>query len=173
MHVLLVLEQRAVQRRDGVLRFLGAQGFRRDVLGQQQLQPVDQFAGRRLLLQAGHVAQVEEHFQRFLEQLVLEDREMHADDALHGLLVRELDVVEEAAAQEGVGQFLLVVRGDDDQRPVPGLDGAMQLVAVEFHAVEFAQQVVGNSMSALSISSISTTDGCSHSKACHSTPCTM
>jgi hypothetical protein len=29
--------------------------------------------------------------------------------------------LEEAAAQEGVGQFLLVVRGDEDQRPVAAL----------------------------------------------------
>jgi hypothetical protein len=42
-------------------------------------------------------------------------REMHVDDARHRLLVGELDVVEEAAAQEGVGQFLFVVRGDDDR----------------------------------------------------------
>ncbi|AIT24913.1 hypothetical protein D558_0219 [Bordetella holmesii 44057] len=44
---------------------------------------------------------------------------------------------------------------------------------MEFHAVEFAQQVIGNSMSALSISSISRTTGSGASKACHSVPCTM
>ena len=63
---------------------------------------------------------------------------MDVDDALHGPLVRELNVVEEAAAQEGVGEFLLIVGGNDDQRPMLCLDRAVQLVAVEFHAVELA-----------------------------------
>jgi hypothetical protein len=35
--------------------------------------------------------------------------------------VGELDVVEEAAAQEGVRQLLLVVAGDDDDRAVRAL----------------------------------------------------
>jgi hypothetical protein len=64
------------------------------------------------------------------------------DDVGHRLAVREFDVVEEAAAQEGVRQFLLVVRGDDDQRAVPGHHHLARLVDVEFHAVELAQQVV-------------------------------
>ena len=68
---------------------------------------------------------------------------MHVDDGAHGLGVGELDVVEEAAAQEGVGQLLLVVGGDDDDRAVPGLDGLVRLVDVELHAVELLQQVVG------------------------------
>jgi hypothetical protein len=51
--------------------------------------------------------------------------------------------VEEAAAQEGVGQFLFVVGGDEHQRAVLGLDELARLVAVELHAVELAQQVVG------------------------------
>jgi hypothetical protein len=37
---------------------------------------------------------------------------------LHRVGVGKLDVVEEAAAQEGVGQFLLVVGGDE--RPAGG-----------------------------------------------------
>ena len=51
------------------------------------------------------------------DQLLLDAREMHVDDRVHRRRVREADVVEEAAAQEGVGQFLLVVRGDDHDRP--------------------------------------------------------
>ena len=68
---------------------------------------------------------------------------MHVDDALHGGRVGELDVVEEAAAQEGVGQLFFVVGGDEDQRTVLGAHQFTGLVAVELHAVEFAQQVVG------------------------------
>ena len=67
---------------------------------------------------------------------------MNLDDPGERLLVGEADVVEEAAAQEGVRQLLLVVRGDDDDRPVPGADRLAGLVDEEFHPVEFLQQVV-------------------------------
>jgi cytochrome c553 len=76
------------------------------------------------------------------EQLLLQAGEVHVDDALHRLGVGELDVVEEAAPQERVGQLLLVVGGDEHHRPVSGLDQLARLVDVELHAVEFAQQVV-------------------------------
>ena len=68
---------------------------------------------------------------------------MHVDDGAHRLRIGELDVVEEAAAQEGVGQLLFVVGRDDDDRPMFGLDGLMRLVDVELHAIEFLQQIVG------------------------------
>src|SRR5471032_1724870 len=64
VHVLLVLEQRAVQRRDDGLAVLGVQRFGRDVLGEQQLEPVEQLRGGGLLLQARHLAHFEEHFHR-------------------------------------------------------------------------------------------------------------
>ncbi len=51
--------------------------------------------------------------------------------------------MEEAAAQEGVGQFLLVVRGDDHDRAFLRLDPLVRFVDVETHAIEFLQQVVG------------------------------
>src|SRR5882672_7891209 len=41
MHVLLALEQRAVQRRDELARLLGAQRLGRDVLDHEELQPVE------------------------------------------------------------------------------------------------------------------------------------
>ncbi len=67
---------------------------------------------------------------------------MHRDDLLHRFLVGKADVVEEAAPQEGVGQLLLVVRGDEHHRPVPRLHELARLVDVELHPVELAQQVV-------------------------------
>ena len=51
--------------------------------------------------------------------------------------------MEEAAAQEGVGQFLFVVGGDDHHRPVLRRNGLAGLVDEELHAVEFEQQIVG------------------------------
>src|SRR4051794_19883556 len=66
--VLLVLEQRAVERRDGGLVALAPQGLRRDVLGEQQLQPVEQLRRRGLLLESRHLADVEEGLERRLQQ---------------------------------------------------------------------------------------------------------
>ena len=142
MHVLLVLQQRAVQRRDQLARIALPQHFRRDVLVQQQLEPVEQLRGRRLLLQARHFAHLEEDPQRFFHQALLDAGEVHVDDLVHGVGVGELDVVEEAAAQERVRQFLLVVRGDHHDRAQARLDVLAGLVDEEFHAIEFEQQIV-------------------------------
>ena len=68
---------------------------------------------------------------------------MHVDDPAHGVGVGKLDVVEEAAAQEGVRQFLLVVRGDHHDRAQARLDVLAGLVDEELHAIEFEQQIVG------------------------------
>ena len=143
MHVLLVLDQRAVQRRDQLLRIALAQRLRADVLDHQELQPVQQFGRGRLLLHARHFADLVEQLQRLGDQALLDAGEMHVDDRRHGVGIGEADVVEEAAAQERVRQFLLVVRGDDDDRPAPRVHGLAGLVDEELHAIEFLQQVVG------------------------------
>src|SRR6185437_5323344 len=74
VHVLLVLEQRAVQRRQERLAVAAVQRLGRNVLGEQQLEPVEELGGRRLLLEARHLAQVEEHLERLGEQRLLEVR---------------------------------------------------------------------------------------------------
>jgi hypothetical protein len=50
--------------------------------------------------------------------------------------------MEEAAAQECIRQFFLVVAGDEDHRAVASLHQLARLVDVEIHAIELAQQVV-------------------------------
>src|SRR5580704_17034025 len=55
VHILLVLDQRAVQRRDEFLRIALAQRLDRDVLDHQELEPVEQLRGRRFFLHARHV----------------------------------------------------------------------------------------------------------------------
>ena len=70
--VLLVLQQRAVQRRDDGLVVARAQRFGRNVLGDEQLEPVQQFRGGGLLLQAGQFADLVEAVERLLEQLLLQ-----------------------------------------------------------------------------------------------------
>src|SRR3546814_3752165 len=67
---------------------------------------------------------------------------MDVDDRLQRLAARKSDVMEEAAAQERVGQFLLVVRGDDDDRALDGAHRLAGFVYVEFHPIEFLEQIV-------------------------------
>src|SRR3990167_5968715 len=141
-HILLVLHQGAGQWRDGLGRIAFAQYRLADVVGHQQLEPVDQFACGRLFLQAWHFAHVEEHVEGFSHQVFLDVGVVHVDDLLQGAAIGEGDVVEEAAAQEGVRQLFFVVRGDDDDRPYFGFDRLVGLVNVELHLVEFLQQVV-------------------------------
>src|ERR1700746_2455640 len=60
VHVLLVLEQRAVQRRDQLARVALPEHLGGDVLVEQELQPIQKLARRGLLLQARHLAYLEE-----------------------------------------------------------------------------------------------------------------
>ncbi len=131
-----------MQRRDELARILLAQHLGRDVFHHQQLQPVEQLGGRGLLLQARHVADLVEIVERLGDQRLLHIGEVDVDDRLHRLAVGELDVVEEAAAQEGVGQLLLVVRGDDHDGALLGADRLAGLVDEELHAIEFLKQIV-------------------------------
>src|SRR5213078_1077185 len=48
VHILLVLEERPVERRNDDLLVRASQRFGRDLLGEQQLQPVEKLGGRRL-----------------------------------------------------------------------------------------------------------------------------
>src|SRR3546814_10498007 len=79
-----------------------------------QLQPVEQFRRRWLFLEARNVAKLVEDVQRLCDQHLLDAGEVHVDDRLHRLPVGKLDVVEKAAPQKGVGQFLLVVRRSEE-----------------------------------------------------------
>src|SRR5260370_29586094 len=117
-----------MQRRDQSLGIALAQCLRPDVFHHQQLQPVEQFRGRWLLLQARYFADLVEQLERFRDQTLLDAGEMYVDDRPHGVGVGKADVVEEAAAQERIRQLLLVVRRDDDDRAPPRLDGLAGLV---------------------------------------------
>ena len=50
--------------------------------------------------------------------------------------------MEEAAAQERVGQLLLVIRGDHHDRALGRAHGFFRLVDVEFHAIELLKEIV-------------------------------
>src|SRR5580658_10584087 len=130
MHVLLVLEQGAVQGRDELLRVVAAQRLRRNVLGHQQLDPIQELGGGGFLLQSGRVANLEERRQRLVQQIALQARKMHVDDLRHRGRIGKADVVKEAAPQKGVRQLLFVVAGDHDDRPVLGAHRFTRLIDV-------------------------------------------
>ena len=139
MHILFILEQSAIKRRDGGFIILAAQRFRRHVFNRQQLQPIQQFGCRGLFLQFIHIAHIEKHRQCFPQQILADIREMRLHDFFHRLPIREADVMEEAAAQKRVRQFLFIVGGDDHHWPMPRLDAATQLIDIEFHAIDLKQ----------------------------------
>src|SRR3974390_1666160 len=142
VHVLLVLEQGAVQRRNELLRVVAAQRLRRDVLRHQELDPVQELGRGRLFLEAGRLADPEESRERLVQQFALQVRKMHLDDLRHGRRIGKSDVVKEATPEKGVGQLFFVVAGDHDDRPMLGAHRFPGLVNEELHAVEFAQQIV-------------------------------
>ena len=68
---------------------------------------------------------------------------MHPDDLRHQLLIREVDIVEDAPAQEGIRQFLFRVGCDDDDGALLGLHRPARFRNIEFHLIQFPQQIVG------------------------------
>ena len=71
VHVLFVLEQCAVQGRYHELLVAAAQRLGGNVLGDEELEPVEQLGGGGLLLETGDLAQAEEDLERFLQQGLL------------------------------------------------------------------------------------------------------
>src|ERR1700730_2056459 len=63
VHVLFVLDQGAVQRRDQLLGVALAQRLGADVFDHEELEPVQQLRGRRLLLHAGYLGESEKQFE--------------------------------------------------------------------------------------------------------------
>ena len=67
---------------------------------------------------------------------------MHLDDRGHGVGIGEADIVKKAAAQERVGQFLLIVRGDDHHGTPARFDRLAGFIDEELHAIELEQEIV-------------------------------
>ena len=74
---------------------------------------------------------------------LISKKHMHVDDLCHQLPVWELDVVEYAAAQEGVGQLLLRIGGDNHDGALLCLNGFLCFGDIKFHFIQFPQKVVG------------------------------
>ncbi len=132
-----------MQRRDRLAGLLAVQCFGWDLLGNQQLEPVKQFRGGRLLLQTGHLTHTEKCFQSPLQQRLLDSRVVDINDLLHGFCFREADIVKKATPQKSIWQFLLVVAGDNNHRSMLGCNQLAGFVNIKLHAIEFLQQVIG------------------------------
>src|ERR1700723_774317 len=102
VHILLVLEQGAVQRRDELLGVALAERLWRNVLIEQKLEPIEQLRSGRLLFQSRRVTQREERPHGLFDQPWLDRRVVRFDDPAHRLGVRKADVMKETAAQESV-----------------------------------------------------------------------
>ena len=94
-------------------------------------------------LQARGLAQVKKDMQGLFDKSLLDAGIMGFDDRAHRFGIGEANVVKEAAPEKGVGQLLLVVRRDDDDRPAGRAHRLSGFVDEEFHPVEFEQEVVG------------------------------
>ena len=100
---------------------------------------------------------------------------MRLDDVLEIVFAGKLDKIIQAAPQEWFGQLLLPVAGDQDQRQVifvlgagffKGIENPVRVVLIGLFDFKLSRssaskRSLGKSISALSISSISTTDGIS------------
>jgi hypothetical protein len=134
---ILVLFQQHPDERD-ILRNAG----RIDPRELKRADPVDKLGRGRLFLHRVDRAQIVKCLHRLREQRLVDMVKVHADDLLHLLLVGKVDIMEDTAAQEGVGQLLFRVRGDDDDGAVPGADGLLRLGDIELHLVELPEKVV-------------------------------
>ena len=109
----------------------------------ERAEPVHQLARGGLFLDAVDRAQPIEGLHRLCEQRFVELVKVDADDLRHLLLRGEGDVVEDAAAQEGVGQLLFRVGRDDDDGALLCLDRFLCFGNVELHLVQLPEEVVG------------------------------
>src|SRR5262249_11697757 len=102
VNVLLVLDKRAVQRGNEFLRVALAQRLGSNVLDEQELEPIEQLGGWRLLLHSRHFADLIEQLERFRYEALLDTGEVHIDNCAHGVGIGKPDVVEKAAPQKRV-----------------------------------------------------------------------
>ena len=101
--VLVLFEQHADER--DLLR--DARGI--DARKLERADPVHQLGRGGLFLHRVDRAEIVERLHRLREQRLVELVEVDADDLFHLLLIGKIDIVEDAAAQEGVGQLLFRV----------------------------------------------------------------
>src|SRR5690242_19477669 len=81
--VLFVLQQCPMEGRNDGLAVHRSQGVGRDVLREEELQPVEQLGRRGLFLEARHFAHLEEHLERLAKERFLEAWKVDFHDLLH------------------------------------------------------------------------------------------
>src|SRR5690606_33906824 len=108
---------------------------------QQQTQPIQKFRGGRFLLQTRDVTQGKEGVQGAGQDVAAQIGVVHGHDLFHGLALGKADVMEETAAQEGVGQVFFVIGSSDDQGWVTSVDGRVGFVNMRLEAVQVPHRV--------------------------------
>ena len=103
MHILFVLQQRAMQGGQSVFA-LATQIRRRQVFGQQKLEPIQHLGGRGFLLQPWCLADLKELCQRRRQQVGFNLGEMYPHDGGQNLGFRKADIVEKTAAKNASGR---------------------------------------------------------------------
>lgn len=88
---------------------IGTQVVGGQIFGEKELEPVEHFGRRRFFLEARCFADVEKTGQSGCEQVGFDPRVMDVDNLLQRICVGEPNVMEKAAAQEGVWQLFFVV----------------------------------------------------------------
>ena len=69
-----------MQRRNGAVGVRILKDVQRHIFVEEQLEPIEKFARRRLLLETRHFAQLVEDIHRLLDQRFLDAREVDIDD---------------------------------------------------------------------------------------------
>ena len=108
----------------------------------QGANPVDQFPCRRFLLDTPEIPQAIEGLDAGVGQLLVQIGKMHVHNEPHHSDIGKGNVMEIAAAQEGIGEVFLGVGCNDDHRPVAGGDGLVDLDDIELHLIENIEHVI-------------------------------
>src|SRR3990167_6270275 len=140
--VLLVLEERARERRELLREIHRAQLGFSDLSHDEELEPVYELARGWFFLESVYFPEVVKNAHRVFNELAFELRVMDLHYGLERIPVREADVVEEASPEEGVRQLLLVIGRDNYNGTLFCAYGFPELVTVELHPVELQKQVV-------------------------------
>src|SRR3990167_7266237 len=140
--VLLVLEERARERRELLREIHRAQLRFGNLSHDDKLEPVDELARGGLFLEPVYLPEVVKNIHGVFDELAFEFRVMDLHYGLKRLPVREGDVVEEASPEEGVRELLLVIGRDYYNGTLFCAYSFLELVTVELHPVELQKQVV-------------------------------
>src|ERR1039457_3579057 len=120
-----------------------SQCFRTEVrVCPQGSKPIEKLAGCRFFLDPFEPSQSVKGINAGLREVVIQVREMNADDPADHVRHGKADMMEVTAAEKGVGEVLLGIGGDADHRSVSRLDRTIDLDYIELHLVKNIEHVI-------------------------------